>query len=165
MVPWWYGVRCELFTLTRLHTQKHLWHDQGKSSPAAAQEDAQQHTARTLKILQTRSRVSRVRCDVRVVSWFKLMGPVGIVLSARHKHSKPAGTSTKHTHSLGVLVRCMYSGLVGGLLFVARAVWLACVGRLVFVVCAPRGSLSRPWWVPRPCISVWCLDGTGCGVM
>ena len=28
----------------------------------------------------------RMRCDVCVVSWFKLMGPIGIVLSARHKH-------------------------------------------------------------------------------
>ena len=27
----------------------------------------------------------------------KLMGPIGIVLSAQHKHSTPAGTSTKHT--------------------------------------------------------------------
>ena len=40
---------CMLVTSTRLHAQKHLWHHQSESSPAAAQEDAQQHTARTLK--------------------------------------------------------------------------------------------------------------------
>ena len=39
----------------------------------------------------------RVQCDVRVVSCFKLMGPIG------------------------ALVRCTYSCLVGGLPFVARA--------------------------------------------
>ena len=27
------------------------------------------------------------------------MGPIGIILSARHKHSTPAGKSIKHTHS------------------------------------------------------------------
>ena len=42
----------------------------------------------------------RVQCDVCVESWCKLMGPIGIVLSAQHKHSTPTGTSTKHTHSL-----------------------------------------------------------------
>ena len=41
-----------------------------------------------------------VWCDACVVSWYNLIGPIGIVLSARHKHSTPAGTSTKHTHSL-----------------------------------------------------------------
>ena len=50
---------CVLVTSTRLHAQKHLWHDRGESSPATAQEDAQQHTARTLKTLQNRSRDSR----------------------------------------------------------------------------------------------------------
>ena len=35
----------------------------------------------------------------------------------------------------------------------------------VSVVCALRGSLSCPWWVPRPCVSVWRLDGTRCGVV
>ena len=58
-----------------------------------------------------------MRCDVCVVSWFKLMGPIGIVLSAQH-----------------VLVRCMFSGLVGRLLFVARAALLACVGWLAFLM-------------------------------
>ena len=51
------------------------------------------------------------------------MGPIGIVLSAQHKHST------------GVLVRCMYSGLVGGFPFVARVVLLACAGGLTFIVC------------------------------
>ena len=40
----------------------------------------------------------------------------------------------------GVLVRCLYSGLVGGLPFMARVV-LACVGGLAFVVCAFGGFL------------------------
>ena len=41
----------------------------------------------------------------------------------------------------GVLARCMYSDLVGGLAFVARAAWLACVGGLSFFVrvCACGG--------------------------
>ena len=26
-------------------------------------------------------------------------------------------------------------------------------------------SLSRPRWVPCPCVCAWCLGGTGCGVM
>ena len=47
------GTVCVLVTSTRLHVQKHLWHDRGESSPAAAQEDSQQHTARALKTLQT----------------------------------------------------------------------------------------------------------------
>ena len=38
-----------------------------------------------------------------------------------------------------VLVRCLYSGLVGGLPFVARVALLACVGGLAFVVCAFSG--------------------------
>ena len=38
-------------------------------------------------------------------------------------------------------VRCMYSGLVGGLPFVAHVVLLACVGGLAFVVCAFGGFL------------------------
>ena len=50
---------CVFVASTRLHAQKHLWHKRGESSPAAAQEDAQQHTARTLRTLQNRSRVSR----------------------------------------------------------------------------------------------------------
>ena len=65
----------------------------------------------------------------------------------------------------------------------ARAVWLVCYsparrrccfwassrasgscpGASVSVVCALRGSLSRPRWEPCPC--VWCLGGTGGGVM
>ena len=40
-----------------------------------------------------------------------------------------------------MLVRCLYSGLVGGLLFVARVALLACVGGLTFVVCAFDGFL------------------------
>ena len=51
-----------LVTSTRLHPQKHLRHDRGEAPAAAAQEDAQQHTARTLKTLQNRSRVSRTEC-------------------------------------------------------------------------------------------------------
>ena len=34
----------------------------------------------------------------------------------------------------GVLVRCTYSGLVGGLMFAARAALSACVGGLAFLV-------------------------------
>ena len=41
----------------------------------------------------------------------------------------------------GVLVRCMYSGLIGGLPFVARIALLACAGGLAFVVCAFGGFL------------------------
>ena len=41
----------------------------------------------------------------------------------------------------GVLVRCFYSGLVGGLPFMARLALLACVGGLSFVVCAFGGFL------------------------
>ena len=75
------------------------------------------------------------------------MGPIGIVLSARHKHSTPAGTSTKHTHALKhrqigalYLVRCMYSGLVGGLLFAAfAAFWPAFAGWRISRVCAFGG--------------------------
>ena len=32
-----------------------------------------------------------------------------------------------------------------------------CPGASASVVCALRGSLSCTWWVPRPCVSVWCL--------
>ena len=39
------------------------------------------------------------------------------------------------------MVRCLYSGLVGGLPFVARVALLACVGGLAFVVCAFGGFL------------------------
>ena len=34
----------------------------------------------------------------------------------------------------GVLVRCMYRALVGGLIFGARAALLACVGGLAFLM-------------------------------
>ena len=40
-----------------------------------------------------------------------------------------------------------------------------CPGSSVSVVCALRGSLSGRRWVPCPCVCVWCLGGTGCGVM
>ena len=40
-----------------------------------------------------------------------------------------------HRVRYDLLVRCMCSGLVGGLPFVARAAWLACVGGLAFIVC------------------------------
>ena len=53
------------------------------------------------------------------------MGPIGIVLPV-----------------CGVLVKCMYSGLVGRLPFMARAAQLACVVGLTFIV---RVCL---WWVP-----------------
>ena len=36
--------------------------------------------------------------------------------------------------ALGLVVKCMYSGLVGGLPFVARVALLACVGGLTFIV-------------------------------
>ena len=59
---------------------------------------------------------------------------------------------------IGVLVRCFYSGLVGGLPFVARVALLACIGGLAFVVCAFGGFLlfyclimhSSP---PRLCVT------------
>ena len=35
-----------------------------------------------------------------------------------------------------MLVRCLYSGLVGELPFMARVALLACVGGLAFVACA-----------------------------
>ena len=40
-----------------------------------------------------------------------------------------------------------------------------CPSASVSVVCALRESLSRPRWVPCPCVCVWCLGGTGYGVM
>ena len=45
-----------------------------------------------------------------------------------------------------MLVRCFYSGLVGGLPFVARVALLACIGVLEFVVCAFGGFLL--WLLP-----------------
>ena len=45
-----------------------------------------------------------------------------------------------------MLVRCFYSGLVGGLPFVARVALLACFGGLAFVVCAFGGFLL--WLLP-----------------
>ena len=44
-------------------------------------------------------------------------------------------------YECGVLVRCLYSGLVGGLPFMARVALLACVGGLAFSVCAFGGFL------------------------
>ena len=35
----------------------------------------------------------------------------------------------------------------------------------ISVVCALRGSLPRPRWVPCCHVYGWCLGGTGCGVM
>ena len=58
-------------------------------------------------------------CDACVVSWFKRTGPIGIVCTSRHN---------------GVLVACMDSGLVGGLLFATRAAMLACTGGLAFLM-------------------------------
>ena len=40
-----------------------------------------------------------------------------------------------------MLIRCVYSGLAGGLPFVARAALLACVGGLASVVSAFGGFL------------------------
>ena len=45
-----------------------------------------------------------------------------------------------------MLARCLYSGLVGGLPFVARVALLACIGGLAFVVCAYGGFLL--WLLP-----------------
>ena len=73
----------------------------------------------------------RLRCDVCLVCWFKLMGPIGIILSARHKHSTPAGRSNK----CGVLVRCICSSLAARLQFVVRVALLVCVGGLTFIAC------------------------------
>ena len=42
---------------------------------------------------------------------------------------------------VSVLVRCLYSGLVGGLPLIARVALLASVGGLAFVVCAFGGFL------------------------
>ena len=150
LVPW---RRCGMFTSTRLHVQKHLWHDRSKSSQAAAQEDAQQHTARTLKTLPKQkhsqqhrkrayktSKSMKVRCDVCVVSWFKLVGTIGIVLSVRHKHSKPATSA---------LVRCMYSGLAGKLPFVPRAALLAQTAIVPTAHCADVYRVCVPLVVSR----------------
>ena len=40
-----------------------------------------------------------------------------------------------------------------------------CPGASVSVVCALRGSLSGPRWVPCRCVCGWCLGGTGCGAV
>ena len=40
-----------------------------------------------------------------------------------------------------------------------------CPGASVSVVCARRGSLSHPRCVPYLSVCVWCLGGTGCGVL
>ena len=45
-----------------------------------------------------------------------------------------------------MLVRCFYSGLVGGLPFVARVALLAYIGGLTFAVCALGGFLL--WLLP-----------------
>ena len=45
-----------------------------------------------------------------------------------------------------MLVTCFYSGLVGGLPFVARVALLACIGGLAFVVCAFGAFLL--WLLP-----------------
>ena len=41
----------------------------------------------------------------------------------------------------------------------------SCPRASVSVVCALRGSLSCPRLLPCPSACVWCLGGTGCGVM
>ena len=46
-----------------------------------------------------------------------------------------------HRGRRDVLVRCQYSGLVGGLPFMASIALPACVGGLAFVVCAFGGFL------------------------
>ena len=38
-----------------------------------------------------------------------------------------------------------------------------CPGASISVVCAQGGFPLRPQWVP--CCFIWCLGGTGCGVM
>ena len=43
--------------------------------------------------------------------------------------------------AIHMVVRCLYSGLVRGLPFMARVALLACVGGLAFVVCAFGGFL------------------------
>ena len=50
-----------------------------------------------------------------------------------------------------MLVRCLCSGLVGGLRFVARVVLLPCVGGLAFFVCVFGGFLLLvPAWLCIP---------------
>ena len=41
---------------------------------------------------------------------------------------------SRHSVRCDILVRCMYSGLVGGLVFAARAALLAYVGGLAFLI-------------------------------
>ena len=56
----------------------------------------------------------------------------------------------------GVLVRCFHSGLIGGLPFVARVAFLACIGGLAFVVCAFGGFLL--WlWIASACPTIASL--------
>ena len=76
----------------------------------------------------------RVRGDACVVCSFRLMGPIGIVLSARHKYSTPACTSTFRS--------------CAGYMHVQRPDWgiAVCgscsVGGLAFIV------LVCLWWFP-----------------
>ena len=51
-----------------------------------------------------------------------------------------------HRGRCDVLVRCLYSGRVGGLPFMAHVALLACIGELAFVVCAFGGFLL--WLLP-----------------
>ena len=81
---------CVLVTSTRLHAQKHLWHERGESSPPAAQEDAQQHTPRTLKTLQNKSRVSRTE---RVLTKRAKTGTRKQQQAGKHPARDPPGTA------------------------------------------------------------------------
>ena len=69
----------------------------------------------------------RVRCDVRVVCWFDA--------------STAAWLGGLHAQLLRLFVTRL-----GGLPFVARVAWLACIGGLAFVVCAFGGFLL--WLLP-----------------
>ena len=81
----------------------------------------------------------RVRRDACVVSWFKLMGPIGIVLSARHTSTACPQAQALSTGVVSWLDACTAAWL-GGVLFVAHAALLACAGGLAFLVCVCL------WW-------------------
>ena len=70
---------------------------------------------------------NRVRRDVCVVSWFELMGPTGIVLSARHKHRCPG---YMHVQRPGCVVAVCGSCSVVGLCWWAD-VYRSCVPLVV----------------------------------
>ena len=139
-----------MFTSTRLHAQKHMWHDRSKVSPAAAQEDAQQHTARTLKTLPNRSRVSRIE---RVRKKQAKTRARKQEEAGKHPARDPPGTAHRwHGVRGDVCVVCWSDAcaLVGRVLFGARAA-LACARGLA---CLMRVCYQ---WFPALVPDCWCI--------